>query len=153
MHRLSSFAVALCCALMLNGPSLAEEASADTPRPPAIGGYSPVSYFTVGKPQLGSPEFAVQHEGRTYYLTSAEQAEVFSADPARYAPAFPLCPYSLATGGRAQIDPTNFKVAGEHLLLFHRSTAGDGLAKFEASGLSDAELIESARGQLKLLKF
>ena len=41
----------------------------------AVQGYSPVSYFEKGIAEMGSPEFAVTHDGTTYYLTSAEQAE------------------------------------------------------------------------------
>ena len=40
---------------------------------PAIGGYSPVSYFTKNEAELGSPEFAVEHDGTVYWLASGFQ--------------------------------------------------------------------------------
>ena len=53
----------------------------------AILGYSPVSYFSVGKPELGDPAFAVEFGGVTYWLTNREQLEMFKQDPERYIPA------------------------------------------------------------------
>jgi len=65
---------------------------------PAIGGYSPVSYFTKDIAERGSAEFAVEHEGNTYYLASAEQVELFTENPAKYRPRYTVCPYSLTLG-------------------------------------------------------
>lgn len=118
-----------------------------------IGGFSPVSYFTENKAELGSVEFAVAHDGRVYYLTSQAQVELFEADPAHYQPRYEVCPFSLTTGKRRALDPTNFKVIGDTLLLFHKSPGVDGLAGWNASELSDEELLDRADNQVVLLKF
>jgi len=119
----------------------------------AIGGYSPVSYFTENAAVLGTVEFAVAHKGEVYYLTSAQQVDMFIANPKKYQPRFQTCPYSLINGKQLALDPTNFKVVGDTLLLFHRSEKADGLAKWNSSGLSDEELLKRADTQHELLRF
>lgn len=118
-----------------------------------IGGYSPVSYFTQNKAELGSADFAVAHDGRVYYLTSQAQVELFQANPDRYRPRYDVCPFSLTTGKRRALDPTNFKVIGDTLLLFHKSPGVDGLAGWNESGLTDQELLDRADNQFVLLRF
>lgn len=123
---------------------------------PAIGGYSPVAYFTQDAAVLGSPEFAVRHDGRTYWLASAEEASTFAASPERYVPRFgAFCPYNLTLGRETPIDPTNFKIVADTLLLFHRSDDGraDGLVSWEASPVDERELLRRAEGQFRLLSF
>ena len=120
---------------------------------PAIEGYSPVSYFTEQRAEKGKPAFSVAYRGRTYWLTSQEQVNLFRADPERYRPRYDVCPYSLSLGKRLPLDPTNFKIVAGSLLLFHRSEQGDGLKSFESSGLSDQELIRRADASYVLLRF
>ena len=120
---------------------------------PSIGGYSPVSYFTEGAAQKGSPEFSVNYDGNLYYLTSAEQVEMFNADPMHYQPRYNVCPYSLTNGMRMSPDPLNFKVVGDNLLLFHSAPGKDGLEGWHSSPLSDEELLKRADSQVTLLKF
>ena len=120
---------------------------------PSIGGYSPVAYFTEGEALLGSEQYSVSHEGKTYYLRNADEVEIFSASPDKYVPRYELCPYSLAHGKKLPLDPTNFQVVGGHLLLFHLSEEADGLAAFKSSGLSDQELLDRADKQFTLIRF
>ncbi len=85
----------------------------------AIAGYSPVSYFTKGYAEKGSPDFAVEHDGLTYLLTSAEQAEQFKAAPDKYAPAYGgWCAFGMAVSDKFPVDPTAFKIEDGKLLLF-----------------------------------
>ncbi|MEM1229803.1 MAG: hypothetical protein AAGI15_04640 [Pseudomonadota bacterium] len=144
----------LLITLLLSLTSLAAERDPIPARAaPQLGGYSPVSYFTEGRAEPGRLEHAVAYEGRVYYLTSAAQVETFYREPDRYQARFPVCPFSLTTGAQMAIDPTNFKVVGDTLLLFHRSQKMDGLAAWNASGLSDEALIERADKQYLLLRF
>lgn len=124
-----------------------------SPVEPAIGGYSPVSYFTNDKAELGSPEFSVEHEGRVYFLTSAEQVALFNEDPERYRPRYSVCPYSLSLGMVMPLDPTNFKIIGDHLLLFHRSDEKDALEEYDASDIEIDELLRRADANLFLIEF
>lgn len=120
---------------------------------PSIDGYSPVSYFTKNKAERGSAEFSAEHDGKTYYLTSQEQAALFKQDPDKYRPRYPSCPYSLAYGGVLPIDPTSFKIVGGHLLLFHHSEEQDSLLKWNNSELSEEELLRRADANLFLIEF
>lgn len=95
----------------------------------AIDGYSPVSYFTKGKAERGRPEFAVEHEGITYLLTSQEQVEVFKASPDRFVLAYGgWCAFGMAIQDKFPVDPTRFKIVNGRLMLFLRNEQVDALA-------------------------
>lgn len=92
----------------------------------AIDGYSPVSYFTKGYAELGSPDFAVEHGGVTYLLVDAEQAEMFKADPDKYVPAYGgWCAFGMSVQDKFPVDPKAFKVEDGKLLLFLRNEGVD----------------------------
>lgn len=121
---------------------------------PAIGGYSPVSYFEAGRSEKGSPQYASLYKGNVYWFTNAGQIERFEADPEFYAPVFPdHCPYSLSLGRTVAIDPTNFLVLGDHLLLFHDSVEMETVSRrLEADGGPD-KMLDSARSNLLRMEF
>ena len=150
MQKPTSSPIALGLLIICLGWSARSTAS-DAPL--SLEGYSPVSYFTQGVAEQGSPQFAVEHGGRTYYLTSPEQVKIFKMDPDKYRPRYEICPYSLTQGKRVPLDPTNFKIIGETLLIFHRSEAMDGLKLWNQSPMSDDELLEQADKQFTLLRF
>ncbi|MEM6511946.1 MAG: hypothetical protein AAF660_02950 [Pseudomonadota bacterium] len=139
-------------ALLVATTALADDTEAEA-KAPAIGGYSPVSYFTENKAERGSREFSVEHDGRLYYLTSAAQVEIFNDNPDKYRPRHPSCPYSLAYGMVLPLDPTNFKIIGDSLLLFHRSEEKDALLEWNTSELSEEELLSRADANLFRLEF
>lgn len=117
---------------------------------PAIEGYSPVSYFTKGIAEKGKQEFSVQHNGKLYYLTSEEQVNLFNENPDKYRPRHDVCSYSLTLGMITPLDPTNFKIVADSLLLFHKSDEVDGLREWEHSPISQTELLKRADAQFKL---
>lgn len=124
----------------------------------AIGGYSPVSYFKQNKPERGSARFYSTYRGQTYWFTSEKQKTLFDAAPENFAPLFPNhCAYNLAMGRSEPIDPTNFKIVGGQLLLFHRSAVQDGLRlwnKTVRSGeITERELIHRAQSNLLDIRF
>src|SRR5215212_4333949 len=55
-------------------------------KPLAIKGYDPVAYFKLGKPAHGLPDFELEWDEHRYNFVSAENRELFKADPIRYAP-------------------------------------------------------------------
>ncbi len=138
------------CLIALNSGSLrAEEDDVLL----GIQGYSPVSYFEHGRAEKGSPEYTATYNQRIYQFTSAEQLARFNADPRSFEPMFPNhCPFNLALGRQASIDPENFKIVGGNLLLFHRSEDMDGLEEWEAEN-NDDELLERAKAQYTLFRF
>ncbi len=119
----------------------------------AIEGYSPVSYFTENIAERGSSDYQHQYKGAVYYFTSNEQLEMFKVQPEKYVPHFgAFCPYSLTLGRQQSIDPTNFKIVGGFLLLFHRTEEKD---TFKLWNLEEDEkdLLKKAEEQFTLIRF
>lgn len=140
----------IALALLVNNGALF---AAQSETPLAIKGYSPVSYFEHGRAEIGDSAYATIHNQRTYHFTSAEQLALFEGDPKRYAPKFPdHCPYNLALGRQAAIDPYNFRILDGHLLIFHRTEEMDGREAWETHG-NDEELLERARSHYTLFRF
>ena len=120
---------------------------------PAIEGYSPLSYFEVGRPEKGSRAHASVYQGKEYWFTSAEQVARFEADPAAYAPAFPEhCPYNLSLGRAVAIDPTNFLILGGNLLLFHDRAEMTSLKRAINAEKADAMLEQARATRANLLQ-
>ncbi|MFK7886086.1 MAG: hypothetical protein AB8G16_04400 [Gammaproteobacteria bacterium] len=145
------FAVASAVLLFLTPLSQAQS-DADF-GPPALGGYSPVSYFTAGEPQLGDAKFAVTHKGKRYFLTSEEQVALFDQDPDKYRPRHDVCTYSLALGMVRPLNPTKFKIVNDSLLLFHVDETKDALFEWNRAQESEEELLRRADNNLFLVKF
>ena len=73
----------------------------------ALEGYDPVTFFTDGAPQLGSPDHVHVWGGVPWYFVSAANRDVFARAPSVYAPQHGgYCQMSLARGflsdGKAQ---------------------------------------------------
>lgn len=84
----------------------------------AIQGYDPVAYFTQDAAIEGSAEFTSTHQGATYQFTSADNRDLFAADPAKYAPAYGgFCAYAVANGYTAKVDPAAYSVVDGKLYL------------------------------------
>ena len=142
----------LCLALAACGTSprhLHDSADASLPENIGLQGYSPVSYFALNRAERGDPAYSAEYNTRVFYFTSADQKTQFLKDPARYMPRFgEYCPYSLALGRRVAIDPTNFKIVDEQLLLFH-----DSVELSTVDVPQQREIFEEADRQFKLLTF
>ena len=85
---------------------------------PALGGYDPVAYFTVGKPQQGDPEIKVEWSGATWHFANAEHRDRFLKEPVKYAPQYGgFCAYAVSKGGQASGDPERWKIVDGRLYL------------------------------------
>lgn len=90
--------------------------------PLAIKGYDPVAYFTLGRPVRGRPEFEYEWDELRYYFSSAEQRDLFKADPVRYAPQFGnYCAMALAKGELDEANPENWLVSEGKLYIFNKA--------------------------------
>ena len=87
----------------------------------AIQGYDPVAYFTKNKAVKGKKEWAVYHQGVTYYFSSVENKELFKSNAAKYEPEYGgWCAYAMgAKGEKVEIDPETFKIVNGKLFLFY----------------------------------
>jgi hypothetical protein len=87
--------------------------------PLAIRGYDPVAYFTQGRPMRGQPDFEHAWDGYRYHFVTAENRDLFKADPVRYAPQFEgLCAIALVDGYKDVADPENWLISDNKLYLF-----------------------------------
>lgn len=82
-------------------------------------GYDVTAYFVLGRAVKGVPQLSLVWNGATYLFASEEARELFTADPAKYIPAFGShCPVSLAKGKQIDGKPNAFRVYEEKLYLF-----------------------------------
>ncbi|MEM7002131.1 MAG: YHS domain-containing (seleno)protein [Pseudomonadota bacterium] len=121
----------------------------DLPADVGLHGYSPVSYFEPGVAQRGSEEFSAVYKGRRYLFVNAAQVAAFNANPGRYTPRYgEYCPFSLALGRRVGIDPTNFMIHDDRLLLFH-----DAIELSTVDVPRQKAVFEKADKEFTLIKF
>ncbi|MBB6429464.1 YHS domain-containing (seleno)protein [Algisphaera agarilytica] len=108
-----------------------------------LAGYSPVSYFHQDGPHFGSPEFAAEHAGVTYFFANAQELSTFSADPERYAPAYGgWCATGMSKGKYFDVDPTVFKLVDGQLFLYKKNAQVNALDVWNAG--NEAQLTKKA---------
>ena len=84
----------------------------------AVHGYDVVAYFTQDKPVVGTDEFTAKHEGATYRFASAENRDLFTADPGKYAPKYGgYCAFGAAMGRKFDGDPNAWAIVDGELYL------------------------------------
>ncbi len=85
----------------------------------AVSGYDTVSYFEGdGTPVEGSKDHRVKYNGVEYHFASAENAEKFQAEPAKFAPQYGgHCAWAASRGKLASGDPTLYKIVDGKLYL------------------------------------
>lgn len=98
----------------------------------AIQGYDPVAYFTQQKAVKGKKDWRVQHDGVTYYFSSADNKLAFEKNPQGFEPQYGgWCAYAMgATGEKVEVDPETFKVAQDRLYLFYNRFFNNTLPKW-----------------------
>ena len=119
----------------------------------ALRGYSPVSYFEVGRPEKGKKEFKSTYQGIRYYFTSAAQKKTFDANPSKYVPAYGgWCAYGVSIGGLFRIDPEKYRIVNGQLLVFLNDLEVDAKAKWEATPNGDVVHTKSAKANWEVFK-
>ncbi|MEO1493247.1 MAG: YHS domain-containing (seleno)protein [Pseudomonadota bacterium] len=84
----------------------------------ALKGYDTVAYHTERRAVKGSPEFAVEWKGAKWFFASAENRDLFTADPERWAPQFGgYCAWAIAKDRTAPINPEIFRIVDDKLYL------------------------------------
>jgi YHS domain-containing protein len=84
----------------------------------AIKGYDAVAYFKQSAPVKGSPQFTHQWMGATWLFASAEDRDLFAANPEQYAPRYGgYCAYAVSENHTAGIDPEAWKIVDGKLYL------------------------------------
>ncbi|MDH3738715.1 MAG: YHS domain-containing protein [Alphaproteobacteria bacterium] len=84
----------------------------------AIRGYDPVAYFSEGKPVAGSAQHSVEFKGTKWLFASAENRDLFVANPEKYAPQYGgYCAWAVANNYTASIDPDAWTIKDGKLYL------------------------------------
>ena len=84
----------------------------------AIDGTDPISYFTEGRPVAGDRNITHDWNGATWRFTSAENRDLFAANPEKYAPQYGgYCAWAVAQGYTASTDPEAWKIVDDKLYL------------------------------------
>jgi YHS domain-containing protein len=108
-------------ALALSGPQPARAAgivNASSWTGTAIEGYDPVAYFNDDQPVEGDSDYLYEWMGATWYFASAENRDLFVADPEKYAPQYGgYCAWAVSQGYTAKIDPQAWTIVDDKLYL------------------------------------
>jgi len=84
----------------------------------AISGYDTVSYFTKGQPTKGSQDYTAAYNGAIYQFSSADNRDLFKAEPSKYAPQYGgFCAMGVALNKKLDTDPTAWHIRGDKLYL------------------------------------
>lgn len=84
----------------------------------AIRGTDPVAYFTQGGPVAGSSEYIYTWNDATWQFASAENRDLFIANPDQYAPQYGgFCSWAVSQGHTASIDPNAWRIVDDKLYL------------------------------------
>jgi len=84
----------------------------------AIAGYDPVAYHTVGQPTMGSKQFTAEYQGATWHFASAANRDLFTANPAKYAPAYGgWCSAGASKGKKVATKAEFWKIVDGQLYL------------------------------------
>jgi YHS domain-containing protein len=112
--------------LVLSGTALASTAiPAFAAQPPvygtdtvAINGYDPVAYFVESDAVEGTSTHTTQWNGATWQFASAENRDLFAANPENYAPQYGgYCAYAVSKGYTASTSPNAWTVRDGKLYL------------------------------------
>ncbi|MCY3969358.1 MAG: YHS domain-containing protein [Acidobacteria bacterium] len=118
-HEMSLAAFIVGAALAAIPATAAEEDPVFTTRGNlAIRGYDPVAYFTEGKAVKGDRDFTLGWQGADWRFASAENRDLFSEDPEKYAPQYGgYCAWAVSRNYTAPTDPDAFTVVNGKLYL------------------------------------
>ena len=107
----------------------------------AMDGFDVVAYFE-GAPAKGDASHSVDHKGKTWLFSSAENAAAFAADPAAYEPRYNgWCAYAVSEGYGAEVDFVNgWSVLDGKLYLNWDAETRDAFLAEQSSRIEQAEL-------------
>ena len=122
----------------------------DAPAPLALRGYDTVSYFTDGKPQLGTIQHAALHNGAIYWFVSKKHKKMFMTNPDHYLPQYGgFCAYGVTQATKFDGDPLLWNLYKGKLYVnvtptLQKKWLGKGLANMVGSSL-DQNIAEADR--------
>jgi YHS domain-containing protein len=119
---------------------LAEQQQAVQERTVGIGGYDAVAYFTEGRAVKGRSDFEFVLEGRIWYFASADDRDLFAADPDRYRPQYGgSSTMALSWGQDVPGNPEIWNIISGKLYFNHSALAAERMMLDSASAVSKAD--------------
>ncbi len=83
-----------------------------------LAGHDAVAYFTEGKPTRGKRRYTAQYDGAVYRFASADNRDLFRANPEKYAPAYGgYCALGTSFGKKFDVDGKAFEVVEGRLYV------------------------------------
>jgi YHS domain-containing protein len=107
----------------------------------AIKGYDTVAYFTQGRAMKGKSEFSYDWNDAKWYFATAENRDLFAADPEHYAPKYGgYWAASLASTGKVVgVNPEAFKIIDGKLYLNWSLEVSNKFAKNSDESIKKAD--------------
>ncbi len=128
-------------ASLFAGSAFADEITTFVKDGAAIGGTDPVAYFTEQKPVAGSDEFTAVYDDVTWKFSSAENRDLFLADPAKYAPQYGgYCAFGAGMGFKVPVVPTAWSIIDGKLYLNNSAGVQKRFKKDTANIIKNADL-------------
>ncbi len=85
---------------------------------PALRGFDPISYHTIGRPVMGNGNFVSGHKGQHYLFISKSNKKKFDKNPNKYAPAFGgWCAFGVAVNKKFHADPLVWEIVNGKLYV------------------------------------
>lgn len=114
----SHFRLTIIAFLLAANTAFAQQSPVFTLAGKAIRGYDPVAYFTVGKPVPGDSTLAYSYQGANWYFSSAQNRDLFKANPDKYMPQYGgYCAYGTSQGHKAPTQPDAWTINDGKLYL------------------------------------
>lgn len=106
----------------------------------AIKGTDPVAYFTESQAIQGNADFAYEWNDAIWHFASAENRDLFSANPEKYAPKYGgYCAWAASQGYTADIDPEAWTIVDGSLYLNFNKKIQERWEKDIPGFISDAD--------------
>lgn len=106
----------------------------------AIQGYDPHAYWGKGAAHMGDPSHMVEWRGAAWQFSTATEAEMFAATPARFAPQFGgFCTRAMSFKKVVDSDPMVWRIFEAKLYLFARPKGGKAFDKDAATIIAKAQ--------------
>ena len=118
----SSFAVSAAAVttsfFVTSTPAFAAKPSINIQNGFALKGYDTVAYFKQNEAVDGNSSYQVEYMGASFRFSSAENRDLFTANPEAYAPQYGgYCAFAVSKGGTANGDPEAWTVYNGKLYL------------------------------------
>ncbi|BDX05190.1 YHS domain-containing (seleno)protein [Planctobacterium marinum] len=105
-----------------------------------LAGHDAVAYFTENKPVLGMAEITALYQGAIYRFSSAQNRDLFNANPAKYAPAYGgYCSTGTSFGKKFEVNGKAFKIVDGQLYVNKDETVHEYWLKDVAGNIVKAD--------------